>query len=59
MNDDKLQQLRIASERKQRSSGPIWFIVGGVLAVTIVVAFLAIPRASDINLAGMTTSREK
>ena len=59
MNDDKLQQLRIASERKQRSRGPIWLIVGGVLAVTIVVAFLAIPRASDSVRAGMTTSHEK
>ncbi len=59
MNDDKLQQLRIASERKQRSRGPLWFIVGGVVAVTIVAAFFAIPRASDNVRAGLTSSKDK
>ncbi|HTH50259.1 MAG TPA: efflux RND transporter periplasmic adaptor subunit [Candidatus Limnocylindria bacterium] len=59
MTEEKLQQLRIASERKQRSRGPIWFIIGGVLAVTAVVAFFAIPRASDDNRAGLTSSHDK
>lgn len=59
MTEDKLQQLRIASERKQRSRGPIWFIVGGVLAVTIVAAFFAIPRASDDIRSGLTSSKDK
>ena len=56
MTDDKLQQLRIASERKQRSQGGLWMIIVGVLLVTVVIAYFAVPRASDSQRGGMKSS---
>lgn len=58
MNEDKLQQLRIASERKQRSRGPVWTIGIVVLLITAVVAYFAVPRASDGVRSGMKSGRE-
>ena len=58
MNEDKLQQLRIASERKQRSRGPVWTIGIVVLLITAAVAYFAVPRASDAVRSGMKSSRE-
>jgi len=56
MNDEKLQQLRIASDRKRRSGGPLWFIILLVLLVTGVVVYLAVPRASDSIRSGMKSN---
>ena len=53
MTDDKLQQLRIASERKQRSQGGLWMIIAGVILITAVIAYFAVPRASDSQRGGM------
>ncbi|MBI3417042.1 MAG: hypothetical protein HY043_17255 [Verrucomicrobia bacterium] len=53
MNEEKLQQLRIASENKRRSSVPMWAIVFGVLAITATVIYLAVPRASDSERSGL------
>jgi HlyD family secretion protein len=60
MSNDPLEKLRIASHRKTRSSVSLWLIIIGVAAVSAVVVFLAIPRASDSmrSAAGMKTSRE-
>jgi HlyD family secretion protein len=57
MNEEQLQKLRIASERKRRSSISLWVIGGVVLAVTAVVAVLAIPRAADSDRAGLKSGR--
>ncbi len=56
MTDDKLQQLRIASERKQRSQGGLWMIIAGVILITAVIAYFAVPRASDSQRGGMKSS---
>ena len=53
MNEEKLQQLRIASENKRRSSVPMWAIILGVLAITAVAIYLAVPRASDSDRSGL------
>ena len=58
MTDDKLKQLRIASERKQRPQGGLWLLLGAIGAITAVVVFFAVPRASDSVRAGMTSSRD-
>ena len=58
MTDDKLKQLRIASERKQRPQGGLWWLLGVIGAITLVVVYFAIPRASDSVRAGMTSSRD-
>ncbi len=58
MNEEKLQQLRIASDQKRRSGTPMWVIVLSVLLVTGVVAFFAVPRASDSSRSGMKSNRE-
>lgn len=58
MNDDQLQKLRIASEQKRRSAAPMWVIFVGILVVTGVVAWFAVPRATDSDRSGLTSSRE-
>jgi RND family efflux transporter MFP subunit len=58
MTEDQLQKLRIASEQKRRSRAPLWLIFGGVLVVTGVVTYFAVPRASDQVRSGMTSSRD-
>lgn len=58
MTEDQLQKLRIASEQKRRSRTPLWLIFGGVLVVTGVVAYFAVPRADDDIRSGLTSSRE-
>ena len=57
MNEDKLQQLRISSEQKRRSGGPMWLILIGVGIVTGVVIFFAVPRASDSVRSGMKSGK--
>ncbi len=58
MTEEKLQQLRIASEQKRRSRTPLWLIFGGVLVVTGVVAYFAVPRAGDDVRSGLLSNRE-
>lgn len=58
MTEDQLQKLRIASEQKRRSRTPLWLIFGGVLVVTGVVAYFAVPRADDDIRSGLTSGRE-
>ena len=58
MTDDKLKQLRIASERKQRPQGGLWMLLGAIGVITAVVVYFAVPRASDSVRAGMTSSRD-
>jgi len=53
MKDDRLERLRIASHQKRRSGLPTLLIIGGVLVVTGVIAWWAVPRASDDVRAGM------
>jgi HlyD family secretion protein len=47
MNTDKIAQLQIQPEQKRRPRGVLWVIFLGVLAVTAVAAYFAVPRASD------------
>ena len=58
MTDDKLKQLRIASERKQRPQGGLWLLLGAIGVITAVVIYFAVPRASDSVRSGMTSSRD-
>jgi len=58
MNEEKLQQLRIASDQKRRSSKPVWLIVLGVAVVTGGVIFFAVPRASDSERSGLKSNRD-
>jgi len=58
MTEDKLQQLRIASEQKRRSRTPLWLIFGGVLVVTGVVGYFAVPRTGDDVRSGLLSNRE-
>jgi HlyD family secretion protein len=58
MTEDQLQKLRIASEQKRRSRTPLWLIFGGVLVVTGVIAYFAVPRAGDDIRSGLTSGRE-
>ena len=44
MNEDKLQQLRIASENTRRSSVPMWAIIFGVVMITAMVVYFALPH---------------
>ena len=57
MNEDKLQQLRISSEQKRRSGGPMWLILTGVAVITGIVIFFAVPRASDSVRSGMKSGK--
>ena len=53
MNSDKLNELRIKAEAKQRSRISPWLIFLGVTALTLVAVFFAWPRATDnIRLVG-------
>lgn len=56
MNEEKLQQLRIASDRKRRSGGPLWLIIAVVVIVTAVVVYFAAPRAADSIRSGMKSN---
>jgi len=47
MNADKLNQLRIESEKKQRPQRAFWTIIIIVLAITAVALFFAWPREKD------------
>jgi HlyD family secretion protein len=58
MNEEKLQQLRIVSDQKRRSSAPIWLIIASVAVVTGVVIFFAVPRASDSDRSGLKSNRK-
>ncbi len=58
MTEDQLQKLRIASEQKRRSRTPLWLIFGGVLVVTGVVAYFAVPRTGDDVRSGLKSGRE-
>lgn len=58
MTEDKLQQLRIASEQKRRSRTPLWLIFGGVMVVTGVIAYFAVPRVGDDVRSGLLSNRE-
>jgi len=57
MNEEKLQQLRIASDYKRRSGASLWLIIGGVVVVTGLVVYFAVPRASDSIRSGMKSNR--
>ncbi len=58
MNNDALEKLRIASEQKRRPRSTVWLILGGITVVLCVIAYFAVPRASDSIRTGMTSSRE-
>jgi HlyD family secretion protein len=58
MNEDQLQKLRIASEHKRRSRSSLWVILGGVALLTAVVAYFAIPRATDAIRTGLKSGKE-
>ena len=47
MNQDKLKQLRIASETRERPHRSVWGIFLGVAVITGVAVFFAWPRLSD------------
>lgn len=53
MSPDNLEKLRIASEQKRRPRGPIWIILGSITVVLAVIAYIAVPRASDSIRTGM------
>ena len=53
MSPDNLEKLRIASEQKRRPRGPIWMILGSIGVVLAVIAYFAVPRASDSIRTGM------
>lgn len=58
MNNDQLDRLRIASERKRRPKGPVWIIFGGVAVITAVVAWFAVPRSGDSIRTGLMSNKE-
>ena len=58
MTNDALEKLRIASERKRRPRGTVWLILITVSVVVAVIAWFAVPRASDSIRRGMTSSRD-
>jgi len=58
MKNDALDKLRIASEQKRRPGGPVWLIFGVIAVILGVIAFFAVPRASDSIRTGMKSSRE-
>lgn len=57
MNEEKLQQLRIASEDKRRSTSSLWVILVGVVGVIATVVYFAVPRASDSIRSGAKSAR--
>jgi HlyD family secretion protein len=58
MNEEKLQQLRIASDQKRRSSKAVWLILVGIGVVTGGVIYFAVPRASDSDRSGLKSNRD-
>jgi HlyD family secretion protein len=58
MNNDALEKLRIASERKRRPRGAVWLIFTVITVIVGVIVYFAIPRASDSVRTGMKSSRE-
>lgn len=58
MTNDALEKLRIASERKRRPRGTVWLILGTITVVVALIAWFAVPRASDSIRRGMTSSRD-
>src|SRR2546422_1200725 len=58
MNEEKLQELRIAADQKRRSSTPVWLIILGVAVVTGVVVYFAVPRAADSDRSGLKSNRD-
>jgi len=56
MNEDKLKQLRIAAEHKQRSNRSLWVILISVFAVTALVLYIAVPRLSDSTRSGLKSN---
>jgi len=59
MNNDQLERLRIASEKKRRPRGPVWLIFGSVAILTAVVAWFAVPRAGDSIRTGLMSNKEE
>lgn len=57
MSQDPLERLRIASHDKRRRGGPLGWIVGAVVVVVAVVAWLAVPRPGD-NQRTHTSSKD-
>ena len=47
MNSEKLQTIRIDSAQRQRSQSSFWVIVVGVVLLTAVGAYFALPREGD------------
>ena len=58
MNEEKLHLLRITADQKRRSSTPVWLIILSVAAVTGVVIYFAVPRASDSDRSGLKSNRD-
>jgi HlyD family secretion protein len=58
MNEEKLQQLRIAADQKRRSSTPVWLIVLSVAIATGGLIYFAVPRASDSDRSGLKSNRD-
>jgi HlyD family secretion protein len=56
MNEEKLQELRIAMDQKRRSSTSVWLILLSVALVTGVVIYFAVPRASDSDRSGLKSN---
>ena len=57
MSQDPLERLRIASHDKRRRGGPLGWIVGAVVVVVAMVAWLAVPRPGD-NQRTHTSSKD-
>src|SRR5213594_3933959 len=47
MDPDKLKSLQIPPEAKRRSSSFVWIIVAGVIVLSAIAVFLAVPRKAD------------
>ncbi|MBL9175845.1 MAG: efflux RND transporter periplasmic adaptor subunit [Verrucomicrobiales bacterium] len=58
MNNEQLNRLRIASERKRRPRGAVWLIFGGVAVLTAVIFWFAVPRAGDSVRTGLVSNKE-
>lgn len=58
MSDERLERLRIASHQKRRSVLPTVLIIGSIILLTGVIAWWAIPRASDDVRSGMKSGSQ-
>lgn len=58
MNNEQLDRLPIASERKRRPRGPVWIIFGGVAVLTAVIFWFAVPRTGDSIRTGLVSNKE-